>query len=196
MAIAAQVTVSLYCPLCGGRTEPYARFCHRCGAAMPDMTIAPQLKPLPWIAQYATFWERTGAMVIDWVVVNSLVWPTSFVIGWILTASRRMIGIRAHDAGFASGFLAVVLWIVADWLYASFMLSSPRQATIGKQWMRLKVTNSEGARISFIQATGRHFAKFLSTFMLLGGFAMAAFTKKRQALHDVAADTVVIRNQN
>jgi uncharacterized RDD family membrane protein YckC len=131
-------------------------------------------------------------MLIDWVVVNSLVWPTSFVIGWILSESRRMIGIRAHDASFASGFLAVVLWIVADWLYASFMLSSPRQATIGKQWMRLKVTNSEGTRISFIQATGRHFAKFLSTFMLLGGFAIAAFTTRRQALHDIAADTIVV----
>ena len=75
------------------------------------------------------------------------------------------------------------------------MLSSSRQATIGKQWMRLKVTNSEGSRISFIQATGRHFAKFLSTFILLGGFVMAAFTIKRQALHDIAADTIVVSDR-
>ncbi len=159
---------------------------------MPDITGGTRLKSVPRIKNYAPFWDRTGAMLIDWVVVNSLVWPTSFVIGWILSESRRMIGIRAHDAGFASGFLAVVLWIVADWLYASFMLSSPRQATIGKQWMHLKVTNSDGVRISFIQATGRHFAKFLSTFMLLGGFVIAAFTTRRQALHDIAADTIVV----
>jgi len=162
---------------------------------MPDVTGSTRLRSVPRINNYAPFWDRTGAMLIDWVVVNSLVWPTSFVIGWILSESRRMIGIRAHDASFASGFLAVVLWIVADWLYASFMLSSSRQATIGKQWMRLKVTNSEGSRISFIQATGRHFAKFLSTFILLGGFVMAAFTIKRQALHDIAADTIVVSDR-
>jgi uncharacterized RDD family membrane protein YckC len=195
MAIAAQVAVSLFCPLCGVRTAPSAQFCHRCGTAMPDVTGSTRLRSVPRINNYAPFWDRTGAMLIDWVVVNSLVWPTSFVIGWILSESRRMIGIRAHDASFASGFLAVVLWIVADWLYASFMLSSSRQATIGKQWMRLKVTNSEGSRISFIQATGRHFAKFLSTFILLGGFVMAAFTIKRQALHDIAADTIVVSDR-
>jgi uncharacterized RDD family membrane protein YckC len=133
-------------------------------------------------------------MLIDWVVVNAVVWPTSFVIGWTISASRRMIGIRAHEAGFASGFLAVVLWIVFDWLYASILLSSPRQATYGKQRMHLKVTNLDGERIPFLQATARHFAKFLSTFMLLAGFVMAAFTRKRQALHDIAAGTLVVHD--
>ena len=165
---------------------------------MPDLAQNPPGPGtrMPARPVYAPFLDRTAAMLIDWVIVNSLVWPTSFVIGWILSASRRMIGIRAHEAGFASGFLAVVLWIIADWLYASLMLSSPRQATFGKQWMRLKVTNLEGERISFIQGTGRHFAKFLSTFMLLAGFIMAAFTSKRQALHDIAAGTLVVRNQD
>jgi uncharacterized RDD family membrane protein YckC len=145
---------------------------------------------------YAGVWERMLAMLIDWVVVNSLVWPTSFVIGWLITTSRRTIGIRAHEAGVASGFLAVVVWIVGDWLYSSFMTSSRRQATFGKQWMHLKVTNLEGDRISFLQATGRHFAKFLSTFILLGGFVMAAFTRHKQTLHDLAAGTFVVRTEN
>jgi len=192
MAMAVAVPVSFFCPSCGVRTEPAARFCHLCGTTMPDITG--EHRTVTKHSRYAPFGDRALAMLIDWVVVNALVWPTSFVIGWILSASRRMIGIRAHEAGFASGFLAVVLWILFDWLYASIMLSSPRQATYGKQWMHLKVTNLEGERIPFLQATARHFAKFLSTFMLLAGFIMAAFTRKRQALHDIAAGTLVVRD--
>jgi uncharacterized RDD family membrane protein YckC len=54
------------------------------------------------------------------------------------------------------------------------------------------VTGLDGRRISFARATARHFAKYISTLILFIGFIMAAFTAKKQALHDLIAETVVV----
>jgi uncharacterized RDD family membrane protein YckC len=59
--------------------------------------------------------------------------------------------------------------------------------------MSIVVTDLQGNRISFARATGRHFAKYLSAFLLGIGFLMAAFTSKKQALHDFIAETLVVK---
>jgi uncharacterized RDD family membrane protein YckC len=59
--------------------------------------------------------------------------------------------------------------------------------------MSIVVTDLQGSRISFARATGRHFAKYLSAFLLGIGFLMAAFTSKKQALHDIIAETTVLK---
>ena len=51
----------------------------------------------------------------------------------------------------------------------------------------------EGKRMTFARATGRHFAKYISALLQGLGFIIAAFTAKRQALHDMIAETVVIK---
>ena len=45
----------------------------------------------------------------------------------------------------------------------------------------------------FARATGRHFAKYLSSMILFIGYIMAGFTERKQALHDIIASTVVVR---
>jgi uncharacterized RDD family membrane protein YckC len=72
------------------------------------------------------------------------------------------------------------------------MLSSEWQATVGKRAMSIAVTGMDGGRISFARATGRHFAKWISACLLGVGFIMAAFTAKKQALHDLIAETLVV----
>jgi uncharacterized RDD family membrane protein YckC len=75
------------------------------------------------------------------------------------------------------------------------MESSARQATLGKMALSLRVTDTNGARLTFGHATGRHFAKIVTGFIPLGiGWMMAGFTAKKQALHDMIAGTLVYRN--
>jgi len=59
--------------------------------------------------------------------------------------------------------------------------------------MGLQVVTGQGERVSFSQATERHFMKFLSLFSAGVGFMMAGWTKRRQALHDIPCDCIVIR---
>jgi uncharacterized RDD family membrane protein YckC len=54
------------------------------------------------------------------------------------------------------------------------------------------VVGIDGEPVSFGRASGRFFAKILSSILLIG-YIMAAFTKKKQALHDIIAGCLVIR---
>ena len=89
--------------------------------------------------------------------------------------------------------MGVTLGFFAPWLYEAFMMSSEWQATVGKRAMSIVVTDIDGKRMSFARATGRHFAKYVSALLLGIGFIIAAFTARRQALHDMIAETLVIK---
>jgi uncharacterized RDD family membrane protein YckC len=127
--------------------------------------------PSPAVIEYATFGQRFVAFVIDLAI---LVVATG-------TVSAATFGI------------GVTLGFFAPWLYEAFMTSSEWQATVGKRVMSIIVTDTEGKRISFARATGRHFAKYISAFLLGIGFIIAAFTEKKQALHDMIAETLVLK---
>ena len=82
--------------------------------------------------------------------------------------------------------------IAAYWLYYALLESSPSRATLGKMALGIVVTDLQGGRISFGRATGRHFAKYLSSLILMIGYLMAGFTRQKQALHDILAGTLVV----
>jgi len=103
----------------------------------------------------------------------------------IVAVASGIVTAATFGAGVAIAFCG-------PWLYEAFMLSSEWQATVGKRAMSIVVTGMDGGRISFARATGRHFAKYVSAFIIGIGFFMAAFTARKQALHDMMAETLVI----
>lgn len=121
---------------------------------------------------YAGFWNRAVAILIDGVLLA--------IVGLITN-----ILLNENAAGFV-GFLV-------GWFYFAGMESSARQATFGKSAMGLVVIGIDGNRISFLRATGRYFAKWISAVILLIGYIMAAFTARKQALHDILASTLVLK---
>lgn len=77
-------------------------------------------------------------------------------------------------------------------LYHAFLESSSYQASLGKLLLGLKVTDLEGQRISFSRALWRAFFYQLHAPFLIG-LLLPAFTPRKQALHDFAAGTLVVR---
>lgn len=90
-------------------------------------------------------------------------------------------------------YIIIPIAIGVQWLYEALLTSSTWQATVGKRAFNLKVTDEGGNRISFERATGRFFAKFISNFTVGIGYIMAAFTARKQALHDMIAGTLVMK---
>jgi uncharacterized RDD family membrane protein YckC len=91
-------------------------------------------------------------------------------------------------------FLVTLASIVLVWIYNASMESSKHQGTLGKMALGLIVTDSQGRPIGFGHATGRYFAKIITGLIPLGiGYAMAGFTEKKQALHDMIAGCLVLR---
>ncbi len=73
------------------------------------------------------------------------------------------------------------------------MHASRRQATFGKSIVGLKVTRFDGRRIGLLRSLWREIAKFFSSAVLMLGYILAAFTPRKQALHDLMSATYVVR---
>ncbi len=115
----------------------------------------------------------------------------------ILFGARMISSDMSDDpqsiAGFAGRMSVIyIVMFVINILYFSLMESSARQGTIGKNLMKIKVSDMDGHRIPFSKALIRTLSKILSGAVLLIGFLMAAFTARRQALHDMLVGTIVV----
>src|SRR5262249_1194264 len=87
-------------------------------------------------------------------------------------------------------FISVKLFLAFP--YFTLMESSHWQATLGKRLMGIRVTDMNGARISFGRATGRYFLKSVSSFEFMLGY-LVSFSDQRQSWHDYMAGTLVVR---
>ncbi len=127
--------------------------------------------PVAKVPAFAGFWRRVMAAILD---------------GILILAATGVV------AAFTTGGL---VFVVVGWLYYAFMESSAKQATLGKLAMGIRVTDMNNKQVDFGRATGRFFSKFISMITLCIGFIMAAFTDRKQALHDQIAKTLVLRTQ-
>jgi uncharacterized RDD family membrane protein YckC len=213
----------MFCSRCGAQVGEDEKFCRACGqetgaSAMPGpITTAGVPAPIPVSAApsvarlpYAGFWLRLGAYFIDGLILGV---PFGIVVvvliftlggfGMMLHRIQANSRVEPPDPSAAMAlmapmfmlfFLGMLGFLILQWLYFAGMESSARQATFGKSVMSVRVTNSEGRRISFGHASGRFFAKIVSGMIPLGlGYIMAGFTEKKQALHDMIAGTLVLK---
>ena len=152
---------------------------------------------------YAVFWKRAAALSIDAVIVVTLYSAVIYLVNKVVKLPVEYSPILERGLSLKmtqyvkENFLAITLLYSLSKLavlypYFALMESSRWMATVGKQALRIKVTDLGGRRISFGRATGRFFGKILSGQILMMGYLMAAFTSKRQALHDLLARTVVL----
>jgi len=139
------------------------------------------------------FWRRVVAYIIDAIVLNIAMSMVGGVLG--LGISVQMMGLNASgQPGLAAGYWAfLAVSFLGQWLYSALLEASAWQGTLGKKALGMSVTDMNGNRISFGRATGRYFGKILSSIVLLIGFIMVAFTKRKQGLHDILAGTLVYK---
>lgn len=179
-----------FCSRCGTQNSADSQFCIHCGGSLAVLPVVSQ-SVAATSTRYAGFWIRVIAAIVDWILIQIVVLPVSFVVG----AMIGVAGVATHSSGFGvqlfSGGVGSIIGLVGAWLYNALLESSPRQATVGKMIFNMKVTNLQGQRLSFANATGRHFAKILSVLTLFIGFIMVGFTEKKQGLHDMIAGTLV-----
>lgn len=77
-------------------------------------------------------------------------------------------------------------------LYFTILESSSRQATIGKSLLKLKVCDMYGDRLSLPKALIRNLVRYVNMFVFAIGYLPILFTKKQQGLHDMAAQSLVV----
>ena len=138
--------------------------------------------------QYAGFWDRFAALVADIVVLVIL----GLGIGFSLVFFRTTMGLDPTWSETSDR----VIGFVIGWFYFAGMEASRFQATLGKLGIGIIVVDTEGGRVSLKMASWRYVAKLISWVVFLLGFIVAAFTPRKQAFHDFAANTIVVKKPN
>lgn len=188
----------MYCHKCGAPNDDQAAFCDKCGAALqkPGPATGTPTPTSPAAVQYAGFWRRVLASIIDGLIVGAA-WSAIYY-ALVAAGVVNMPEVNETDIG------PYIRWMVRYTLisnavvfalqtvYFSLMESSSRQATLGKMALGIVVTDIDGKRISFGRAVGRNLGKIISSIILLIGYFMIAFTKKKQGLHDIMANCLVV----
>lgn len=206
----------MFCSKCGSNLSENAVFCSTCGQAtyplvtpsaaivLPNPSaVAQRIAPALYEqVEYAGFWLRFVAYIIDGLVMGLAF--VAIAIALLFTTGLGSVLGRFHgreDPGEIGALLGVTfifslvgIAIVGSWLYHAYLESSDWHATVGKKVLNMKVTDLEGRPISFGRASGRFFAKIISGMIPLGiGYVIAGFTERKQAIHDMIANCLVLR---
>lgn len=147
-------------------------------------------------AEYAGFWRRCAALVIDSIIVAVVFGMVFGLLGALLGGVLAAVGgggggspeLMTGFAALMQLFFYFVVWAYFAWWYASPSMASP-----GKMAMGLVVVDGQAQRLTFLRGFGREAAKLVSGIILGIGYLMQPFTGRKQALHDMIASTVVLR---
>ena len=120
---------------------------------------------LPAKKRYAGFWYRVLAGLVDNIIL-------AFVSTLLVFMGIPFLGFFIY------------------WLYFVILQSSEKRSTLGMRVCDIKIHDEHFNRLGFWRLTGRYFATGLSGIILLIGFFMIAFTKRKQGLHDLVARTI------
>ena len=137
--------------------------------------------------EYAGFWIRLGASLIDSVLLLvALAIPLTWIYGTQYWVDPEL------QSGLWHILLNYVLPIaVTVWFWVKYL------GTPGKLLLGLHVVDARtGRALSTPQAIGRYLAYYVSALPLLLGFIWVAFDPKKQGFHDKLAGTVVIRQRD
>jgi len=155
---------------------------------------------------YAGFWKRLAAYIVDALVL----WIPNTILSTMLGATKAaetymqaktaagddpQLVLQAMDAYVHALWPALIAQTLVTWLYFALCESSVWQGTPGKLALGIRVTDMDGQRLSFMRATGRYFAKIISYVTLGVGFLMVAWTQRKQGLHDLIAQTLVLNGR-
>ena len=135
--------------------------------------------------EYAGFWIRVGASLIDTILLMIIIFPVVTAIYGKAYWSDESLVQGFWDVMFSYLLPAVV--VIVFWVYKS--------ATPGKLMTSLTIVDAKtGGKPSTGQFIGRYLAYYLSAIPLCLGFIWIAFDKRKQGWHDKLAGTVVIRD--
>ncbi|MDT3706563.1 MAG: RDD family protein [Thiobacillus sp.] len=136
--------------------------------------------------KYAGFWIRTGAAIIDTILVLLVTIPLLVAIyGWAYFDAGQT-GIVAGPADFLISWVLPAVAVIAFWII--------KQATPGKMAVSTRIVDADsGNAASAGQLIGRYFAYFAACIPLGLGILWVAFDRRKQGWHDKLAGTVVVR---
>jgi len=135
--------------------------------------------------EYAGFWIRTGAAIIDTLLILIIIFPIlTAIYGTDYWVSESFIQ-GSWDV--LLNYILPAIVVIIFWIYKS--------ATPGKMATKLTIVDAKtGGRPSTGQFIGRYLGYYVSIIPLFLGIIWVGIDKRKQGWHDKFAGTVVIRS--
>jgi len=148
----------------------------------------------PVALEYAGFWRRLGAFIIDIIIISIPSW----IIGPIW-------GLGIYGLDYNNGFpwepsftdlpplvfadfvptIIGIAYFIALWAW--------RGQTVGKMVAQIKVIRADGTKVGVGTAIIRYLGYIVCGLTLFIGFLWIALDRRKQGFHDMMADTVVVK---
>ena len=168
----------MYCSNCGQNNPAEASFCADCGAAIaaaaePSQQALPTQTGVPAAAavEYAGFWLRFGARIIDSILL--------LILQFILAVTGLTLG----------GPSTVIILFVYFWLFTGLKGQTPGKMAVG-----IKVVDARANVPGLGPAGIREIpGKIISTLFLFLGFFWVIWDSNKQGWHDKLAGTFVVK---
>ncbi len=146
--------------------------------------------------QYAGFWIRVGAYILDSLILGAVNFVIQLLLGLLITGmggTRATPGSPPDPAMVILGLVVICLAIAVPVCYETIMVGK-FGATLGKMACKIRVVRSDGTPVGYGLAFGRFFARIVSAIICYVGFMMAGWDEEKRALHDRMCDTRVVYN--
>jgi uncharacterized RDD family membrane protein YckC len=132
--------------------------------------------------EYATFWDRFLASILDSIVQLLVLVPLAL----LLLDSGELMGQEFSVTAIVINYVLPALYVLLFWKY--------RSATPGKLWMGIMIID---AKTGGVPGMGKFVLRYIGYFVcvltLFLGFLMILVDNRKRGLHDVIAGTLVIR---
>lgn len=136
--------------------------------------------------EYAGFWIRVAATLIDGVLIVAITYPILFAIYGAAYFGEQNESIISGPADFLISYVFPAVASIIFWV--------TKKGTPGKLALSLRVVDANtGNSITVGQAIGRYLGYFVSAVPLGLGYIWIAFDSNKQSWHDMMANTLVIR---
>lgn len=160
------------------------------------MKLSRQIISESYTVDYAGFWIRLLALIIDGAILGVVIWvfnglwPLAFGRGWMgglagATISYGEAGAVFWILTFLIPFLVIVAYFICFWGW--------RGQTPGKMAMKIRIVRFTGESTGWGDAVMRFLGFIISVLFVFIGHLWIAFDSRRQGWHDKIAETYVIR---
>jgi len=187
---------------------------------MPSVPTSGSVPPPPpvWDARppetavrYAGFWLRVVAAIVD-AIILTVAWQ---LIDLALPAQQiPPMPTKPDYQAFVDMMNAlltpdrVIIYALLVWAYFVFQETSSAQATLGKRMLGIRVSNTQGGRLTLLGDSIRTWPIYLPTLAALLGIGLSwlaslfaliacvavAFSVRKQGLHDKMAGAILTRS--
>lgn len=174
----------------------------------PAWSTAPVSSAPAVAADFAGFWQRFGAWVIDLVVLFVPMMVVFYATGGLDAYRHLLEQMSSGAANMESALLeyskatqpAMIGTTLMGYLYYVFFEASKWQATPGKIALRLHVTDIHGQRLTLGRSAARNAVRILNAVnglwvVTVASYVTVAFTQRKQGIHDLLASTLVLNGR-